>query len=110
MPELIRLRVSLFAFLLAAFLLADRPAAAQPTPDQQAAMLLDAGRKAYNDANYPFAADRFREFLAKFGGHKDAHSARFGLGLALLDIQPPDHPKALEAFAAAANEKNFSDH
>src|SRR5438445_268842 len=101
MPELIRLRVSLFAFLLAAFLLADRPAAAQPTPDQQAAMLLEAGRKAYNDANYPFAADRFREFLTKFGGHKDANAARYGLGLALLDIPPQDYQKALDAFAPA---------
>src|SRR6185437_14477667 len=65
--------------------------------------------KAYNDANYPFAADRFREFLAKFGGHKNAHAARFGLGLALLDIQPPDYQKALEAFAPPANEKAFPD-
>lgn len=86
-----------------------RPAFSQPKPDPQAAMLLAAGQKAYNDANFPFAADRFREFLAKFGGHKDAHAARFGLGLALLDLQPPDYQKALDAFAAPANEKAFPD-
>jgi TolA-binding protein len=85
-------------------------ASAQPTPDQQAAMILAAGQKAYNDANYPFAAERFREFLQKFGGHKDANAARYGLGLALLDIQPPDFPKAVEALSPPANEKNFKDH
>lgn len=109
MPVLRRTHTAVFALTLAVLVLADRPAAAQPTPDQQAAMLLAAGRKAYNDANYPFAADRFREFLAKFGGHKDAHAARYGLGLALLDIQPPDYPKAVEALSPPANEKNFPD-
>jgi len=105
-----RIRAAFFTLACAAvFQLAERPAKAQPTPDQQAAMLLDAGRKAYNDGNFPFAADRFREFLTKFGGHKDAHAARFGLGLAILDIQPQDYQKAVEAFAPAANEKAFPD-
>lgn len=94
-------------FLLAALAV---PAAAQPpTPDQQAAQLLAAGQKAFNDANPGFAADRFREFLQKFGGHKDAHAARYGLGLALLEVQPPDHAKAVEALAPPANEKAFPD-
>ena len=97
----------LVAFLVAAL---GVPAVAQPpTPDQQAAQLLAAGQKAFNDANPAFAADRFREFLGKFGGHKDAHAARYGLGLALLEIQPPDYPKAVEALAPAANEKAFPD-
>ena len=100
---------SLFAFAIVTLALSSKPAAAQPTPDQQAAMLLSAGQKAYNDANYPFAADRFREFLTKFGGHKNAHAARYGLGLALLDIQPPDYQKAVEAFGPPANEKAFPD-
>ncbi len=108
MPVTIRFAIFTLA-LVAAFTLAEKPASAQPTPDQQAAMLLEAGRKAYNDANYPFAADRFREFLTKFGGNKDVHAARFGLGLALLDIQPQDYLKAVEAFAPAANEKAFPD-
>src|SRR4051794_18541011 len=49
-------------------------AAQAPTPDQQAEMALAAGRKAYNDGNPPFAAEKFREFLQKFGGHKDAQA------------------------------------
>ena len=85
------------------------PARGQPTPDQQAEMLLAAGRKGFNDGNPAFAADRFREFLAKFGGHKDANAARYALGLALLDIAPFDHPKAVEALSPPANEANFPD-
>ena len=48
-------------------------------------MLLAGAKRAYNEKNYPFAADRFREFLAKYGGHKDANAARYGLALCLLD-------------------------
>ena len=52
---------------------------AQVPPDQAADMLLGSSRKAYNERNYPFAADRFREFLQKFGGHASAPAARYGL-------------------------------
>lgn len=83
--------------------------AAQPTADQQAATLLNAGRKAYADANPQFAADRFREFLGKFGGHKDANAARYGLGLALLDLPERNYQQALEAFTPAANDAAFPD-
>ena len=61
------------------------PAFAQLTPDQQAEMLLSSARKAFNERNLPFAAARFREFVGKFGGHKEAASARMGLALSLLD-------------------------
>jgi TolA-binding protein len=83
--------------------------AAQPTADQQAEMLLNAGRKAYTDANPQFAADRFREFLGKFGGHKEANAARYGLGLALLDLPDRNYQQALEAFTPAANDAAFPD-
>ena len=82
---------------------------AQPTPDQQAAALLNAGRKAYNEGNPQFAADRFTELLNKFGGYKDANAARYGLGLALLDLNNPNYQKALEAFTPAANDAKFPD-
>ena len=55
------------ALFLALAGLAPGPAAAQPTADQQAAEILNAGRKAYADANPQFAAEKFREFLTKFG-------------------------------------------
>src|SRR5439155_20320355 len=85
------------------------PFSAQPTPDEQAQQLLTAGRKAYNDANPTFAAEKFREFLQKFGGHSDANAARFGLGLALLDLPERDYAKALESLGPPANESSFPD-
>ncbi|MBA4065540.1 MAG: hypothetical protein C0501_17855 [Isosphaera sp.] len=84
-------------------------AAAQPTPDQQAAMLLNVARKAYADANPAFAADRFREFLQKFPAHPEAHSARLGLGVALLDLPDRNYQAALDALAPAAGDANFPD-
>ena len=45
----------------------------------------------------------------KFGGHKDANAARYGLGLALLDLPERDYQKALEAFTPAANDAKFAD-
>jgi TolA-binding protein len=64
------------------------------TPDQAAGLLLNSARKAYNEKNFPFAASRFREFLQKYGGHKDAPAARYGLALSLLDGPERDYPAA----------------
>src|SRR6266478_2200827 len=82
----------------------------QLTPDQQAEMVLSSARRAYNEKNYGFAATRFREFLAKFGNHKDAPSARYGLALALFETQPPDGQGALEQLQPLAGNKGFADH
>ena len=54
----------------------------QQSADQQAEVLLNTARKAYGDANFTFATEKFREFLTKFGGHKEINAARYGLGLA----------------------------
>jgi hypothetical protein len=94
---------------LALFALTLGTVAAQPTADQQAEMLLNVGRKAYAEANPQFAVDRFREFLQKFGGHKDAHSARLGLAVALLDQPDRNYQAALDAVTPAANDANFAD-
>lgn len=84
-------------------------AGAQPTPDQQAEALLNAGRKAYNEGNPQFAAERFTELLNKFGGYKDANAARYGLGLALLDLPDRNYQKALDAFLPPAADSKFAD-
>jgi len=84
-------------------------AGAQPPPDQQAEALLNAGRKAYNEGSPQFAAERFTELLAKFGGYKDANAARYGLGLALLDLPDRNFQKALEAFGPPAGDAQFPD-
>ncbi|MCE9568210.1 MAG: tetratricopeptide repeat protein [Planctomycetes bacterium] len=85
------------------------PAKAQPTADQQAEMLLNIARKGYAEANPQFAADRFKEFLTKFGGHKEAHSARLGLAIALLDLPDRNFQAALDTITPAANDGNFAD-
>jgi tetratricopeptide (TPR) repeat protein len=108
MPSPTRRCLSLARLLLAAFLLAPAvtpPARAQMTPDQQADLLLNSARKAYNEKNYPFAAERFREFLQKFGGHKSAPSARYGLALALIEGPAKDYPAAVNELNQLAGNK-----
>src|SRR5262249_14613568 len=98
-------------FFAAAFLaLLASSAPAQVTPDQAADMLLDAGRRAYNEKNYPFAVQRFREFLQKFGGHKNANLARYGLALALLDGPDKDYQGAVENLQPLAGSKEMPEH
>jgi len=79
----------------------------QNPTDAQAEQLLQVARKAYAEGNAAFAADRFREYLQKFGGHKDASQARYGLGLALLELPEPDYAKAFEALQSVAQESSF---
>jgi cellulose synthase operon protein C len=80
-------------------------------PDQVAEMLLSSARKGYNEKQYSFAQARFREFLQKFGGHKDATSARYGLGLAILDGPEKDRnlAEATQVLTQAAGDGNFAD-
>ena len=91
------------------FILSLGIALGQQATDPQAEVVLNTARKAYADSNYTFAAEKFREFLTKFGAHKDVNAARYGLGLALLDLPDRDYQKALEAFTPAANDAKFAD-
>ena len=86
------------------------PGLAQLTPDQQADMLLQSGRKAYGEKNSAFAATRFREFLTKFGGHKDAPAARYELALALLETHPKNYTEIRELLQPLAGNKAASEH
>jgi hypothetical protein len=95
---------------LASVLLGASALRAQLTPDQAAAMILNSARKAYNEKNYGFAATRFREFLAKYGGHKDAPAARYGLALALLDGTTKDYTGAAEQLQQLTGNVNFPEH
>ena len=85
------------------------PAAAQVAPDQAAEMLLTSARGAFNKKDYPFAALRFKEFLDKFGSHKEAPAARYGLALCLLEGPERDHQRALENLQPLAGLKEFPD-
>jgi TolA-binding protein len=94
------------AVLLAALATA-APALPQAPQDQAARLLLDGARRAYNEKNYPFAAGRFREFLAKYGGHKEAPAARYGLALCLLEGPQRDYNAAADNLQPLAGNKNL---
>src|SRR5262245_62051815 len=82
---------------LVALVMVAWPVRAQVPPDQQAEMILSSARKAHNDGNYPFAIQRYGEFLQKFGGHKEANAARYQLALAYLESPDRNCDKALES-------------
>jgi len=91
-------------------LLAAAPLTAQVKPEQAAAMLLGSARRAYNEKNYPFAAERFREFLNKYGNHKEANAARYGLALCLIDGPSKDYNGAIQQLQPLAGDKNLPEH
>src|SRR5438094_577503 len=95
------------ALVLIAILFGAAPAAAQMTQDQMADLVLTGARKAYNEKNYPFAAARFREFLARFGGHKDAPSARYGLALSLLGSPERNYTEARDLLLSIVTVKDL---
>jgi tetratricopeptide (TPR) repeat protein len=72
----------------------------QLPPDEATLLVLNSGRRAFNEQKYPFAADRFREFLKVAPTHKDAPAARYGLGLALMEAG--DAKGALESLTQAS--------
>jgi cellulose synthase operon protein C len=94
--------------LLAALLIVSS-LSAQLTQDQQADMLLNSARKAYNEKNFAFAQTKFREFLTKFGGHKEAPAARYGLALTLLDGPDKKCEEARDIMTGLAATKDFAD-
>lgn len=84
-------------------------AQAQVTPDQQAEMLLNSARKAFNEKNYAFAAVKFREYLSKFGGHKESDSGRYGLALSLIEGPEKKWDEARDLLLPLAAKKEFAD-
>src|SRR5258707_5021538 len=98
-------------FVVAALLALAPAAVAQPIPpDQQAEMILASARKAYAERNYPFAADRFREFIQKFGGHAKAADARYGLALVLLEQPERQYAQAIEQLQNLACNKTMPEY
>jgi TolA-binding protein len=107
MPSFIHLRIALSAVWITAFV---GPLAGQMPQDQAAQMLLDSARRAHNEKNYTFARDRFREFLQKYGGHKEANAAKYGLALCLIDGREKDFPAAVEQLQGLAGVKEMPEH
>lgn len=81
----------------------------QPTSDQMADQILTSARRAYNERNYPVAAERFREFLKSHAGHKDAPHARYGLGLVLMESPQRDFTAAIEALRPVTEIQDYAD-
>jgi tetratricopeptide (TPR) repeat protein len=95
---------------LAATLVWGGALSAQVKPDQAADMLLVSARRAYNEKNYSFAADRFREFLVRFGNHKEASTARYEMALALLDGPEKNYAGVVDELQKLAGDNNFALH
>jgi TolA-binding protein len=85
-------------------------ATAQGQAPDQAAMLLDSARRAFNEKNYGFAAQRFKEYLQKFGGNKEAPAARYALALCLVQGPDRDYTAALENLNPLAGAKDMPEH
>src|SRR5262249_22041384 len=101
------LRIIRIALIGVTMLAAAAPLAAQVSQDQAAQMLLDSARRAHNEKNYSFARDRFREFLQKYGGHKEANASKYGLALCLIDGSEKDYPAAVEQLQGIAGAKGM---
>jgi TolA-binding protein len=86
-------------------------AAAQPQmpPDKQAALMLAAGQKAYNDSNLSVATERFQELLRKFANTPSANAARYGLALCLVNSPQQDFARAIENLNHPANDGGFAE-
>ena len=82
----------------------------QVPPDQQAELILTSVRKAHNDANYPFAIQRYKEFLQKFGNHPEANQARYQLALAYLESPERNYDKAIETLNPVAGNTSLPEH
>jgi TolA-binding protein len=86
------------------------PAAAQVSNEQQAEVLINTARKAYNEKNYPIATAKFREYLQRFPNFKDAAGARHGLALVLLEGPQKNFAEARDLLQAIAGNKDLPEH
>jgi tetratricopeptide (TPR) repeat protein len=73
------------AVLNAGLLLLAGFSAAEEKPLTEEALVLNSARRAYNEQDHRFAAERFREFLARFPNSVEAIYAKLGLAMAVLD-------------------------
>lgn len=99
----------LLLFALLGVLAAAGTTPAQST-DPAAKKLLDSARQEFSDRNYAVAAIRFRDFLARFGKHPDAATARFGLAVCLLELPDRDYALALEQLQPLADNPEMPEH
>lgn len=83
--------------------------AQQVSSDQAAALMLRSANKAYNEGKYPFAAQRFGEFLKKYSGHQSSYWAHYGLALALREAPKTDYKAIISSLRSATASSSFPD-
>ena len=106
-PALSRVAASL-AWLASLFAVTGTLSAQAPlAPEEQAALMLNAGHRAYNEKQWNVAADRYREFTQKHANQPGVQAARYGLGLALLEVAPRDYKAVTEALTPPATAADF---
>ena len=104
-----QLLVFLRVFVLSAPWVSVCGAEAPLSTDEAAALVLSSANRGFNEQKYDFAAERFREFLKLYAGHKDAAQANYGLGLVLLEAPKKDYEGAIPPLQAAASRGDFAD-
>jgi cellulose synthase operon protein C len=72
--------------------------------------LLASARQAHKDHDYAAAIARYRDFLARFGDHKDAPAARLDLAVCLLEGPEIEPAAAREQLQRLAGNKDFADY
>src|SRR4051812_37684240 len=91
------------AFIAPTFFPAPAAAQQQPlAPDDAAVLQLNGARRAFDDGKFPVAVDQFKQFLSQNANHREAPSAQYGLGLALLQLPQRDYQAAADALQKAA--------
>lgn len=76
----------------------------------RAAIVLTTAKSAFNDQNYEAAAAQFREFLRQGAGTRaDILSARYGLGVCLIEGPAKDYKGAVDSLGQPANVAKFKD-
>ncbi|MEX2214750.1 MAG: tetratricopeptide repeat protein [Phycisphaeraceae bacterium] len=84
----------------------------------QAAMLLDSAKRAFNEKQYAFAGERFKQFIQQFGNLPQVTDARYGLALSILEGPAAanlpngidrDYTGAIDALNPVAGAQGFAD-
>ena len=89
-------RAFMSACLVVAGFLAPPVHAQYVSPAERSQIILNAARTAYNQQEYAFAAEKFREFMRVGSGRTDMVSARYGLALCLIEGPEKDYRNAID--------------
>ena len=102
-------QILLIALILLCGSVSAKAQAPQLTTEEKAAQLLNSGNKAFNDKQYPVAIERYREYIKLYSNSKEVNAARYGLGLALLELPARDAKGAIESLKSPADAQDFAE-